>query len=150
MRLLERSACCLRNSRLSRCNISTIPVAGDDCNKAGLTLKFAQAFLSFSSSITKSAPLQATSKPKAPVPAKRSKQRKPGKSKTVSKRLLQLPPIIRTVLGGSVFRFLAGLFIFCHHNNNFHPIHCQIFLKRCFHLLQAYCLYLLSPNIHRI
>ena len=149
MRLLEQSACCFKNSKLSRCRISTTPIAGDDCNKAKLLFKFAWAFLSFSSKITNWAPLEAASKPKAPVPAKRSKQRKPdkscpnqlnsvsrirsvvgrrpGKSKTVTRRLLQLPPIIRTFLGGSVFKglfALLGLFIFCSQYNYLHAIHC--------------------------
>ena len=163
IKLLERSACCFRNSRLSRCKISTIPATGEDCNKPKLAVKFAQAFLSFSSSTTNMAPLEAASKPKAPVPAKRSKQRKPvkscpsqlnsvsrirsvvgrkpGRSRTVSKRLRQLPPMIRIFFGGSVFSgfldglSLLGLFIFCSQHNNLHTIHRKIFLKRCFYLI---------------
>lgn len=136
------------------------PAAGEDCNNPKFAIKFAQAFLSFSSSTTNVAPLEAASKPNAPVPAKRSRQRKPvkscpnqlnrvsrirsvvgrkpGRSKTVSKRLLQLPPMIRTFLGGSVFRGLLdllGLFIFCSQHNNFHAIHCKIFFERRFYLL---------------
>jgi len=172
MMSLELSACRFKNSRLSPWISSITPSAGEDCNRAKLLFKLACAFLSFSNRTTRAAPLEAASKPKAPVPAKRSIQRnpdkscpsqlnkvsrmrsvvgrKPGKSITVSKRLRQLPPIMRTFLGGSDLRVFTGLIIFRSQHYDLHAIHRKIFLERISYLLQSHCLYLLSPDLHRI
>lgn len=98
-------------------------------------MSLAWACLFFSNRITASARREAASKPKAPVPANKSRQlkpsksrpsqlnivsrtrsvlgRRPGKSITPSKRLRQTPPIIRIFWGGSeCLPFFTGLFIF--------------------------------------